>query len=64
MKYIQLFRKHGLKLTHIAKKMGMSESLLRYHLSQKEVDSSIEAKLLKILSKNTEDLKKSLGERI
>lgn len=58
---MQILRKFGLKLTHVAKKMGISESLLRYHLSQKEVDPDIEQKLLKILTKNNEEMKKALS---
>lgn len=30
---VDMLLKHGIKMAHIAKKMGVSESLLRYHLA-------------------------------
>lgn len=50
-KYMILIKKHGLKLTHIAKQIRMSESLLRYHLSQKDVDEDLEKRLTEVFIK-------------
>ena len=60
MKNIDLLRKYGIKLTYIAKKMGMSESLLRYHLAQSPMDAEVEKKFHKVLSQHSEGLNKQL----
>lgn len=40
--YLEVIRKSGLKLTKLAERMDMSESLLRYYLEQEDLEITIE----------------------
>ena len=62
MEYLELFKKHGVKLSHVAKKMNMRETHLRYHLehpAKPAVNPEIESKLKKILRKIVDDFVKA-----
>lgn len=40
--YLEVIRASGLKLTQLAERMNMGESLLRYHLAQETLDPDVE----------------------
>lgn len=54
--YLALIQKSGVKLTHLAKRMKMRESHIRYYLEQKELNRKIERKLLNALKGHATDV--------
>lgn len=54
--YLDIVRQSSIKLTRVAEKMGMSESHLRYHLGQENINAGIEARFLKVMRKTLKDV--------
>ncbi len=56
MKYLEFFRRHGIKVIHIARKMKMRETHLRYYLLQDELPEKFKPKFLKFFDKYAKEL--------
>lgn len=63
MVYLKLLRKTGIRLTFVARRMGEGESLVRYHLSQKEINPEFERRLITVLREIAADISKETRKR-
>lgn len=58
MSPLVVLKKNGIKLTYVARKLGMSESLLRYHLLQPEINKDLYEKFTKVIDGMVQELRK------